>query len=203
MFGSGSFNADNSGFGSNDFAAQHPATPSGAGIDSAPAPDRPGSTPDPAADTDVRALFSTLPDGPPLTLSAADVITSGARIRRRRKRLAVAGSSLATAAVLVVAGLAVGFAAGHHGPPTPVQPAGPGLSTVAPPAPSPSRSLPSAPPATNTKAPSTGSTPTRTAIQAPGQPPESIPSSPRTPVRLPPPASSTNSQTDPPIATTR
>ncbi|MEV4596247.1 hypothetical protein AB0K15_02455 [Amycolatopsis sp. NPDC049253] len=161
----------------------------------------PSSAPDPTSD--VRALFSTLPDGPPLTLSAADVITDGARIRRRRKRLAVAGSSVATAAVLVVAGLAVSFAAGHHGPPTPVQPAGPGLSTVAP-TPPPSSSLPTAPPTADTTAPADDPTPSRSPVQAPGEPPESVPSIPRTPARLPPPATTIPTHAiAPPIATTR
>ncbi|WP_432849287.1 hypothetical protein ACQPXB_02540 [Amycolatopsis sp. CA-161197] len=158
----------------------------------------------PTSDTDVRALFSTLPDGPPLTLSAADVINDGARIRRRRKRLAVAGSSVATAAVLVVAGLAVSFAAGHHGPTAPVQPAGPGLSTIAP-TPPPSSSLPTAPPTADTTARPPGApTPSRSAVQAPGQPPASLPSSPRTPVRLPPSATTIPTHASaPPIATTR
>ncbi|MEV8609436.1 hypothetical protein AB0383_16135 [Amycolatopsis sp. NPDC051373] len=158
---------------------------------------------DPTSSTDIRALFSTLPDGPPLTLSAADIINDGARIRRRRKRLAVAGTSGATAAVLVVAGLAVSFAAGHHGPPTPVQPAGPGLSTIAP-TPSPSSSLPTTAPTADTTAPPGNPTPTRSAVQAPGKPPESLPSFPRTPVRLPPSATTIPTHASaPPIATTR
>ncbi|WP_329070594.1 hypothetical protein [Amycolatopsis sp. NBC_01480] len=79
-------------------------------------------------DDDVRVMFSQVTNGPPMELDASDVIARGGRVRRRRKRWAVAGSSVATAAVLVVAGLAVGHRAG----PTPVEPARPGLSTVAP-----------------------------------------------------------------------
>jgi hypothetical protein len=79
-------------------------------------------------DDHVRVLLSQVTEGPPMQLDASDVIARGGRIRRRRKRWAVAGSSVATAAVLVVAGLAVGH---HAGPPAPVEPARPGLSTVA------------------------------------------------------------------------
>ncbi len=78
---------------------------------------------------DVRALFARTPDGPPLQVDAADVIVRGAAVRRKRKRWAVAGSSAATVAVLVVAGLAVG-SRGTEQPP--VMPAGPGLATVSP-----------------------------------------------------------------------
>lgn len=78
---------------------------------------------------DVRAILTGAAGGPqpPMRLEAADVIERGGRVRRRRKRFAVAGTSAATAVVLAVAG----FLAGHRaGPPEPVQPAGPGLSTV-------------------------------------------------------------------------
>ncbi|MET8846584.1 hypothetical protein [Amycolatopsis sp. NPDC004625] len=78
---------------------------------------------------DVRAILTGAAGGtqPPMRLEAADVIERGGRVRRRRKRLAVAGTSAATAVVLAVAG----FLAGHRvGPPEPVQPAGPGLSTI-------------------------------------------------------------------------
>ncbi|WP_134733562.1 hypothetical protein [Amycolatopsis nivea] len=78
---------------------------------------------------DVRALFARTPDGPPLQVDAAGVIVRGAAVRRKRKRWAVAGSSAATVAVLVVAGLAVG-SRGTEQPP--VMPAGPGLATVSP-----------------------------------------------------------------------
>jgi hypothetical protein len=83
---------------------------------------------------DVRAILTgATGDTPPMRLEAADVIERGGRIRRRRKRLAVAGTSTATAVILAVAG----FLAGHRlGPPDPVQPAGPGLSTIGTTAPS-------------------------------------------------------------------
>jgi len=100
---------------------------------------------------DVRAILTgAAGDTPPMRLEAADVIERGGRIRRRRKRLAVAGTSTATAVVLAVAG----FLAGHRaGPPDPVQPAGPVLSTIGTtsPAPPPTSEVPAtsvAPPAT-------------------------------------------------------
>ncbi|WP_370932406.1 hypothetical protein [Amycolatopsis sp. cg13] len=80
-------------------------------------------------DEAVRALFAQTPDGPPMRVDAADVIVRGAALRRKRKRWAVAGSSAATVAVIVVAGLAVG-SRGTEQPP--VMPAGPGLATVSP-----------------------------------------------------------------------
>ncbi|WP_152603812.1 hypothetical protein [Amycolatopsis rifamycinica] len=78
---------------------------------------------------DVRAILTGAAGGPqpPMRLEATDVIERGGRVRRRRKRFAVAGTSAATAVVLAVAG----FLAGHRvGPPEPVQPARPGLSTI-------------------------------------------------------------------------
>ena len=95
---------------------------------------------------DVRAILTGAAGGaqPPMRLEATDVIERGGRVRRRRKRFAVAGTSAATAVVLAVAG----FLAGHRvGPPEPVQPAGPGLSTIgttspASPSPSPSAEVP-------------------------------------------------------------
>ena len=80
-------------------------------------------------DDAVRALFAQAPEGPPLGLDAAGLIARGAKIRRRRKRWAVAASSAATVAVLVAAGLAVG---NRETAPSPVMPAGPGLATVSP-----------------------------------------------------------------------
>ena len=78
---------------------------------------------------DVRAFLTGAAGSPqpPMRLEAADVIERGGRVRRLRKRFAVAGTSTATAVVLAVAG----FLAGHRaGPPEPVEPAGPGLSTI-------------------------------------------------------------------------
>ncbi|MFC4085309.1 hypothetical protein [Amycolatopsis samaneae] len=77
---------------------------------------------------DIRTVLSSAASGPPMRFDAGDVIARGGRIRRRRKRWTMAGSSAATAVILVVAG----FLAGQHGgtDPAPVQPAGPGLSTV-------------------------------------------------------------------------
>jgi hypothetical protein len=78
---------------------------------------------------DVRAILTGAAGGPqpPMRLEAADVIERGGRVRRRRKRLAVAGTSTATAVVLAVAGFLAGPRAG---PAQPVEPAGPGLSTI-------------------------------------------------------------------------
>ncbi|MCR6485535.1 hypothetical protein M8542_22165 [Amycolatopsis sp. OK19-0408] len=85
---------------------------------------------------DVRAFLTGAAGGqqPPMRLEATDVIERGGRVRRRRKRWAVAGTSTATAVILAVAG----FLAGHRaGPPDPVQPADPGLSTIGTTAPAP------------------------------------------------------------------
>jgi hypothetical protein len=81
-------------------------------------------------DEDIKGVLSHGVSGPPLGIRAADIIERGGRIRRRRKRLAVAGSSLATVAVIALGALAVGARGGDA--PVPVQPAGPGLSTLAP-----------------------------------------------------------------------
>ncbi|WP_410638103.1 hypothetical protein [Amycolatopsis sp. lyj-346] len=99
---------------------------------------------------DVRAILTGAAGGPqpPMRLDATDVIERGGRVRRRRKRLAVAGTSTATAVVLAVAG----FLAGHRaGPPVPVQPAGPGLSTIA--------TTPSLPPPSDLPVPATSIAP--------------------------------------------
>ncbi|WP_235096759.1 hypothetical protein [Amycolatopsis decaplanina] len=93
-------------------------------------------------DEDIKGVLSHGASGPPLGIRAADIIERGGRIRRRRKRLAVAGSSLATAAVIVFGAIAVGGRGGEGT--APVQPAGPGLSTIAPTpvSPAPSESTP-------------------------------------------------------------
>jgi hypothetical protein len=103
------------------------------------------------SEEDVRAFLTGAAGGPqpPMRLDAADVIERGGRVRRRRKRFAVAGTSTATAVVLAVAG----FLAGHRaGPPEPVQPAGPGLSTVG-------TTSPVAPPTSLTEVPATSIAP--------------------------------------------
>ncbi|HET6285951.1 MAG TPA: hypothetical protein VFG15_04250 [Amycolatopsis sp.] len=81
-------------------------------------------------DEDIKGVLSHGASGPPLGIRAADIIEQGGRIRRRRKRLAVAGSSLATVAVIVFGAIAVGGRGGEGS--APVRPAGPGLSTIAP-----------------------------------------------------------------------
>ncbi len=94
------------------------------------------------SDDQARALFAQAPEGPPLRMNAADLIGRGTAVRRRRKKWAVAGSSAATVAVLVAAGLA----AGSRGTgPAPVMPAGPGLATVSPAPDTPAPKLPSGP----------------------------------------------------------
>ncbi|MFD5249610.1 hypothetical protein ACFWIW_34040 [Amycolatopsis sp. NPDC058340] len=93
-------------------------------------------------DEDIKGVLSHGVSGPPLGIRAADIIERGGRIRRRRKRLAVAGSSLATIGVIVFGAIAVGGRGGEGS--APVQPAGPGLSTIAPApvSPAPSESTP-------------------------------------------------------------
>ncbi|MGK4593612.1 hypothetical protein [Amycolatopsis sp. w19] len=104
-------------------------------------------------DEDIKGVLSHGASGPPLGIRAADIIERGGRIRRRRKRLAVAGSSLATIAVIVFGAIAVGGRGGEG--PAPVRPAGPGLSTIAPSpvSPAPSESPPRAEVTPGTPAP--------------------------------------------------
>jgi len=148
---------------------------------------------------DVRAFLTGAAGGtqPPMRLEAADVIERGGRVRRRRKRFAVAGTSAATAVVLAVAG----FLAGHRvGPPAPVEPAGPGLSTIGTSSPAATPS-PEVAPATSVAPPAAepSRTPSR-ATRAP-QPPSAGRSSPRSvPVTSRP--SSGPSEPDTPPATT-
>lgn len=157
---------------------------------------------------DVRAILTGAAGGaqPPMRLEAADVIERGGRVRRRRKRFAVAGTSAATAVVLAVAG----FLAGHRaGPPVPVEPAGPGLSTVGTTSPSPSptelpvpaTSIAPAPPSAEPD--QTRPRPGRTsAPQAPSAGPRETP---RTAITVPSPASSSveSRPGDPTVTTTR
>ncbi|SEP40666.1 hypothetical protein [Amycolatopsis saalfeldensis] len=142
-------------------------------------------------DDQVRVLLSQVTDGPPMRLDASDVIARGGRVRRRRKRWAVAGSSAATAAVLVVAGFAVGHRAGA---PAPVEPARPGLSTVAP-APSPLPTPGVLPPAQSSGPISPPRSQTATGPHRP-QPATTPGRAPRSPVGAPsPPAASLPSDT--------
>ncbi|WP_158687975.1 MULTISPECIES: hypothetical protein [Actinomycetes] len=119
---------------------------------------------------DVRALFARTPDGPPMQLDAADVIVRGAAVRRARKRWAVAGSSAATVAVLVVAGLAVGSRGAEQ---PPVMPAGPGLATVSP--------APSSPVAPMRVSPGPAQVPTPGPKVSPGSPGKEPPTEPTGP----------------------
>ncbi len=121
-------------------------------------------------DEDIKGVLSPEPKGPPLVIRAADIIERGGRIRRRRKRLAVTGSALATVAVIAVGAFAVG---GRGGEAPPVQPAGPGLSTVSP-APPPPAEL--APP---TQIPAPGPDGRRGTTTAPGLDPRATRSTPR------------------------
>ncbi|WP_410668264.1 hypothetical protein [Amycolatopsis sp. cmx-4-68] len=119
---------------------------------------------------DVRAFLTGAAGGsqPPMRLEATDVIERGGRVRRRRKRLAVAGTSTATAVILAVAG----FLAGHRvGPPDPVQPADPGLSTIGTTSPAPPAPVAEVP-ATSIAPPSVqpGRIPPRTQRSSPQQP---------------------------------
>ena len=147
---------------------------------------------------DVRAFLTGAAGGsqPPMRLDATDVIERGGRVRRRRKRWAVAGTSTATAVILAVAG----FLAGHRaGPPDPVQPAGPVLSTIGTTAPSPLP--PSEVPATSIAPPpeaQPGRTPARTSkttVPTPSTRKAERPTS-------PPSASPTDTGREAPVATT-
>ncbi|WP_318305929.1 hypothetical protein [Amycolatopsis solani] len=148
---------------------------------------------------DVRAYLTGAAGGaqPPMRLEAADVIERGGRVRRRRKRLAVASTSAATAVVLAVAG----FLAGHRaGPPEPVQPAGPGLSTIGTSSPAPS---PEVAPPTSIGPPTAepGRTPAR-ATRAP-QPPSAGRATQRSaPSTTRPSSEPTETVPQPPVAST-
>lgn len=136
---------------------------------------------------DVRAFLTGAAGGtqPPMRLEATDVIARGGRVRRRRKRWAMAGTSTATAVILAVAG----FLAGHRaGPPDPVQPADPPvLSTVGTTAPSPlapsevpATSVPPPPEAQPGRSPSRASkttvpTPSTRKVERPTSPPSANP----------------------------
>ncbi|MFC9255523.1 hypothetical protein [Amycolatopsis thailandensis] len=154
-------------------------------------------------DEDIRGVLSHGASGPPLGIRAADIIERGGRIRRRRKRFAVAGSSLATVAVIVLGAIAVG---GHGGEGTaPVQPAGPGLSTVSPspvtpapaePPPSPEVAPHDPPPVVPETSSKPGQTRTTPRTPQPGRtttaiPPRGGPTPTKEPSEPPPPASST------------
>ncbi|SEF30872.1 hypothetical protein SAMN05421837_105428 [Amycolatopsis pretoriensis] len=149
---------------------------------------------------DVRAYLTGAAGGaqPPMRLDAADVIERGGRVRRRRKRFAVAGTSAATAVVLAVAG----FLAGHRaGPPEPLEPAGPGLSTIGTSSPAATPS-PQVAPATSIAPPA--AEPGRTSARATRAP--QPPSAGRTPPRSVPttsrPSSGPTETGTPPSATT-
>ncbi|WP_158226726.1 hypothetical protein [Amycolatopsis vastitatis] len=158
------------------------------------------------SEEDVRAFLNGAAGGPqpPMRLDAADVIERGGRVRRRRKRFAVAGTSTATAVVLAVAG----FLAGHRaGPPEPVQPAGPGLSTVG-------TTSPVAPPTSLTEVPATSIAPPTTepdhtqprvqrtsAPQVPSAGPRST--SRPTPTNAPPTSAPADTRQEAPRTTTR
>ena len=60
------------------------------------------------ADDEIKAIFADVGagQGPPLGIDAHDIIERGAKIRRRRKRLAVLGTSATTAAAIVAIALA-------------------------------------------------------------------------------------------------
>jgi hypothetical protein len=147
---------------------------------------------------DVRAYLTGAAGGPqpPMRLEATDVIERGGRVRRRRKRWAVAGTSTATAVILAVAG----FLAGHRaGPPDPVQPADPGLSTIG-------TTAPSSPPPTEVPATSVAppaAEPGRTPARA-SKTTQPTPSTSRKVERptSPPSANPTETSPEAPVATT-
>ncbi|WP_020669565.1 hypothetical protein [Amycolatopsis nigrescens] len=93
---------------------------------------------------DIKDLFAGtgVEHGPPLALSAEDILRRGGRIRRRRKLLAAAGSATATAGVIVA--IALGLPQRQLAPP-PVEPAAPppAVELTSTPPPTPTSSLPS------------------------------------------------------------
>jgi hypothetical protein len=124
---------------------------------------------------DVKVVFSDVGEGPPLGFDAHAIIERGGRIRRRRKRMAVLGTSVTTAAAIV----AIALASGQRPPePTPVEPAGPGIS------------LETAPPIAPSEVPSQGQAPQPGAASDPETPPRAetgkrppvstVPAAPRT-----------------------
>lgn len=87
-------------------------------------------------DDDLKAAISGAGavHGPELRMTAQDIIEHGTKVRLRRKRWAVAGTTATTAAAIIA--VAVVFTQSPVTP-VPVQPAGPGLSTTSvPPSPS-------------------------------------------------------------------
>lgn len=133
---------------------------------------------------DVRTALSGAAAGPPLGIDAASIIERGGRIRRRRKRLAVAGSTAATVAVIAGVALTAGLR-GTSGPSEPVQPAGPNLSvTKVEPPPSPSvQPSESAGPTPGTAPIATDQIPPRPAgslTKAPADPSRAVPAPTRT-----------------------
>jgi hypothetical protein len=139
------------------------------------------------SDDDVRVVFADVGQGPPMSIDARGIIERGGRIRRRRKRLAVLGTSVTTAAAIV----AIALASGQRPPePAPVEPAGPGISleTAPPSAPSqlpPGEAVPPQttsttrlpPPRAVTSAPTAASRTQRptTTEPSPARPPSSLP----------------------------
>ncbi|MDQ0377310.1 hypothetical protein [Amycolatopsis thermophila] len=101
-------------------------------------------------DDDIRVLFDEVDDGPAMSVSADDVIARGARIRDRRRTLAIIGSALASAAAVI--GVAVAVSPADR---EPIRPAGP-VRTVTP-APAPPIAVP--PPGVPTADPVPGAEP--------------------------------------------
>jgi hypothetical protein len=151
---------------------------------------------------DVRAILTGAAGGPqpPMRLEAADVVERGGRVRRRRKRLAVAGTSTATAVILAVAG----FLAGHRaGPPQPVEPAGPGLSTIGTTSPaSPTARLPVPAPSMPPSVAPKGTSPRSPRTSVPQQPSLTRPTNRSTPTTALPSAGPAETRTSPPTPST-
>lgn len=66
----------------------------------------------PVSDDDIRSLFHRIDDGPPVGVDVGAVMARGRRVRVRRTRLAMAGTSLA-----VVSAVGVGLLAGRDATP--------------------------------------------------------------------------------------
>lgn len=147
----------------------------------------------------VRAVLSGATQGPPLGFDAQSLIEHGGKIRRRRKQLAVVGSSAATVlAVVAVTAVALGISRPSE---SPVVPAGPGLTT-APlvPTSTPAPTLPT-PDVTSTARPEH---PTSAVSAAPPSRQTTPRTTPRTaPPQAPPPVSQTSSIPGAPTTTQR
>ncbi|MGC7093668.1 hypothetical protein ACPZ19_03280 [Amycolatopsis lurida] len=119
--------------------------------------------------TEIRRLLATTGagEGPPMGLRAEEIAARGTRIRRLRKRIAIAASAGTTVGVAVLVVFFTGGAA-TPAPPAPVMPAGPGLTIETP-----SSSVPETPEQSGVPEPSESS------VKIPSPTPGALPSKPQ------------------------